>query len=62
MLSCAEKCLFMASSGDKAEMRWAWYVPNDDLAGNCGSFDDFFEQLDWLFGWVITGVEDPGMS
>lgn len=32
MLSCAEKCLFMASSGDKAEMRWAWYVPNDDLA------------------------------
>lgn len=32
MLSGAEQCLFMASSGDKAEMRWAWYVPNDDLA------------------------------
>lgn len=31
MLSGAEKCLFMASSGDKSEMRWAWYEPNYNL-------------------------------
>lgn len=31
MLSGAEKCLFMASSGDKEAMRWAWYLPNFEL-------------------------------
>ena len=31
MLSGAEKCLFMASSGDKDSMRWAWYTPNFEL-------------------------------
>jgi len=31
MLSGAEKCLFMASSGDKDAMRWAWYLQNLEL-------------------------------
>ena len=31
MLSGAEKCLFMASSGDKDAMRSAWYLPNLEL-------------------------------
>lgn len=31
MLSGAEKCLFMASSGDKDAMRWVWYLPNLEL-------------------------------
>lgn len=31
MLSGAEKCLFMASSGNKDAMRWAWYLPNPEL-------------------------------
>lgn len=31
MLSGAEKCLFMASSGDRDAMRYAWYLPNSDL-------------------------------
>lgn len=34
MLSGAEKCLFMASSGDKDAMRWAWYLPNLELRSN----------------------------
>ena len=28
MLSGAERCLFVASSGDKDAMRYAWYMPN----------------------------------
>lgn len=31
MLSGAEKCLFMASSGNRASMRHAWYLPNLEL-------------------------------
>ena len=31
MLSGAEKCMFMASSGDRDAMRWAWYLPNLEL-------------------------------
>ena len=31
MLSGASKCLFMASSGNKESMRFAWYTPNLEL-------------------------------
>lgn len=31
LISGAEKCLFMASNGDKAKMVFAWYVPDYDM-------------------------------
>lgn len=32
LISGAEKCLFMASSGDKAKMVFAWYVPDFEVS------------------------------
>ncbi len=46
MLSGAEKCLFMASSGDREAMRHAWYFPNLDLRANIiAAWHQFQEDL-----------------
>ncbi len=46
MVSGAEKCLFMASSGDKDAMRHAWYVSNPSLRVKIiGGWKQFMEDV-----------------
>ena len=60
MLSGASKCLFMASSGNKEAMRFAWYVPNLELRAQIiAAWHQFVKDLD---SYVPTEVIVPAVA